>query len=302
MNLSVCAKKCMVGSFGVTYSFTVMMNSTSPFLIEKQCSSAISCEAWVCANPQSFIQPSSRPNSPSYKLPPGPAYSRNRIHQFPVGNICEALEPQPLSFAPARVIPPRQQRQILPPLPHSQFAGRDARETLPQLAVQRDRHAFLHAVAESLRLLPVAVADEPHLHRIRRERPGNGHAVEPVHVARQIVAQLQYFLHFFEPLVLPRRVLELHLFAQTVAERPNRLQQRPPVGLQKLHHARHLVPVFRCAHHLLARPQAHPHLAVNAARMLGRWRQIFLASPHLEQVQKLPLEPLRGDARTKRPE
>src|ERR1039458_100483 len=230
MNLSVCAKKCMVGSFGVTYSFTVMMNSTSPFLIEKQCSSAISCEAWVCANPQSFIQPSSRPNSPSYKLPPGPAYSRNRIHQFPVGNICEALEPQPLSFAPARVIPPRQQRQILPPLPHRQLARLDAGEALPQLAVPRGGHAC-----------PPPPPQSPHLHGIRRERPGNRHAVEPVHVARQIVAQLQHLLHFFEPLVLPRRVLEFHLFAQPVAGMPHRLQQRPPVGLQKLHHPRHFV-------------------------------------------------------------
>ena len=30
VSLSACAKKCIVGSLGVMYSFTVMTNSTSP--------------------------------------------------------------------------------------------------------------------------------------------------------------------------------------------------------------------------------------------------------------------------------
>src|SRR5256885_6649045 len=59
VSLSVCAKKCIVGSFGVMYSFTVMTNSTSPpaqgFLMEKKCICAISCDASVCANPHSFM-------------------------------------------------------------------------------------------------------------------------------------------------------------------------------------------------------------------------------------------------------
>ena len=74
-----------------------------------------------------------------------------------------------------------------------------------------------------------------------------------------------------------------------VARMADRLQQRAPVGAQKLHHAIHLVPVLLAPHHLLARAQAHRHLAVDAARMLGRGHQVLLAAAHLEQVQKLRL-------------
>ncbi len=60
--------------------------------------------------------------------------------------------------------------------------------------------------------------------------------------------------------------------------------------------------VLRRAHHLLARAQAHAHFAIDAAGVLGRRQQIFLAAAHLEEVEKLPFEPLGRGARTERAE
>ena len=77
--------------------------------------------------------------------------------------------------------------------------------------------------------------------------------------------------------------------------------ERPPVRRNSATRATSL-PILRRSHHLLAGPQAHPHLAIHAAGMLGRRRQILLAAPHLKQVQKLRFETLGRSARAERAE
>src|SRR5271165_2109542 len=98
--------------------------------------------------------------------------------------------------------------------------------------------------------------------------------------------------------MLARGVLELHLFAQPVARARNRIEQRMPAGAQKLQDAFDLMRIFGYAHYLLAGAQAHPHLAIHAARMFRGWGQVVLAAPHLEEIEELRFELLRRGART----
>ena len=84
--------------------------------------------------------------------------------------------------------------------------------------------------------------------------------------------------------------LELHRRAGLVASRLGRLMQRRSLGAQELLDPRSLSPVLFRRHHLLAGPQALVHFAIDAAGMIGRRRQVFLAATELEQVQHFVLE------------
>ena len=184
---------------------------------------------------------------------------------------------------------------------------RDGGERLAQFAIERDGLAFLHFETERrCGSCQHALAHEPHFHGVGRQRARDRHAVEAVHIARQFVAQLQDLLHLLVALVLARGFLESHLLAQAVARVGDGVQQRVPVGAQELHHARDFVAIFGGAHHLLAGAQAHGHLAVDAAGMLGRWDQVLLAAAHLEQVEELAVRSVRprrasGTARNRDP-
>ena len=54
--------------------------------------------------------------------------------------------------------------------------------------------------------------------------------------------------------------------------------------------ARDLARIFGRADRLLAWPQAHVHLAVNAARMIGCGNEVLLAPADLEQIKELVLK------------
>ena len=90
--------------------------------------------------------------------------------------------------------------------------------------------------------------------------------------------------------MLPRRLLEIHLFAQAVARCGDGLNHRLAIVRQKIGHAIHFSPILFRADNLLAGAQAHVHFAVNATRMLRTRRQVFLAAADLKQVQQLRFE------------
>ncbi len=82
--------------------------------------------------------------------------------------------------------------------------------------------------------------------------------------------------------------------AQAVARGGSDANQRRAVSGQELLHALRLTQILFAADNLLAGAQAPIHFAIDAARMLRAGLQIFLAAPHLEQIQKLIFEQLRG--------
>src|ERR1039457_958899 len=78
------------------------------------------------------------------------------------------------------------------------------------------------------------------------------------------------------------------------------IAQGVPAGLEELRHAADFVQILVAPHDLLARAQAHAHLAVDAAGVLGRGRQILLAAAYLKQVQELRFELLGRSAAAER--
>ncbi|PWU02228.1 MAG: hypothetical protein C5B51_21285 [Terriglobia bacterium] len=145
--------------------------------------------------------------------------------------------------------------------------------------------------------MPVASADGPQVHSAGRYRAREGDAVETIHIDSQFVAKLQHLLHFFKTFVLARGFFEVHFLTEAVARVRNRAKQRVAPRAQELGDALHLMRVFGESHHLLARPQTHAHFTVDASRMIGCRKQVFLTAAHLKQVQKLAFEPFRGCAR-----
>src|SRR5260370_25233677 len=125
--------------------------------------------------------------------------------------------------------------------------------------------------------------------------------MQPVDIADQIVAQPQYFSNALHPLVLPRSLFKIHLGAQPIACRRRDADQCSSVASQEFAHSIHLAPVFLNTDDLLARPQAHIHFPVNAARMLRTRLEVFLAAPNLEKIQELIFEKLSRAARAERP-
>src|ERR1035441_7574196 len=166
----------------------------------------------------------------------------------------------------------------------------------------RSVSAFAHFETEALRALPGAIAHEPHLDGVGRGRARNGHSIQMVHVAGQVVAQLQRLQNLFIALVLARGFLELHLLAQAVARMGDGVQQRAAAGPQEVRHAGYFVAVLLGAYHLLARPETHAHFAVDATGVFRRGLQVFLAAAHLEEVEELRFEALGGRTRPERPE
>ncbi len=148
----------------------------------------------------------------------------------------------------------------------------------------------------------MAAGHEPQLDGRWRGGWQYGHAVQPIDIARQLVAQFQHVLHFLQAFMLAGSFFELHLLAQPVARIGDRALQRLAVAAQEFEHSLHFVPVLGRAHHLLARPQAQVHFAIDAAGVLRGRRQVFLAAAHLEQIQELRFEPLRRYARAERSE
>src|SRR5215813_11567103 len=119
-----------------------------------------------------------------------------------------------------------------------------------------------------------------------------------VDVRGQFVPQAESSLDFFEAGVLARGFFEVHLLAQTVAGRFDRDGERASASCEELRHPIDLVAVLINADYLLARAQAHVHLAVNAAGVLGRWIEILTAAAHLEEVAETGFEFIGGRARS----
>src|SRR5260370_2191916 len=125
--------------------------------------------------------------------------------------------------------------------------------------------------------------------------------MQPVDIADQIVAQPQYFSNALHPLVLPRSLFKIHLGAQPIACRRGNADQCSSVASQKFAHSIHFAPVFLNTDDLLARPQAHIHFPVNAARMLRTRLEIFLAAAALEKIQELIFEYVSRAAPAEKP-
>src|ERR1043166_7320219 len=94
-----------------------------------------------------------------------------------------------------------------------------------QAAVHRDSLAILYFEAKSLRLAPVAAADEPELDSVCGDGPRDRYAVQAIDISREIVAEGEDCLHFFEAFVQARGFLEHHLFAETVTRAGDRVEQ-----------------------------------------------------------------------------
>src|SRR5581483_196490 len=93
-------------------------------------------------------------------------HARNRVDDFPIRRIFEAIEKDPFPLSPARVIPARQQSQILLPFPQCALCSClklkfQSRKQFPQLPVERYRLAFGDLETELPRIQPFAAADEP---------------------------------------------------------------------------------------------------------------------------------------------
>ena len=198
------------------------------------------------------------------------------------------MEPDPLAVAPGGIMPARQQRQMF--LLFGQGGATGGMEaTISRSRASSDTFDVSANATAPATIPGRRTTTARYRARSRRDRD----AVQPVDVAHQIVALRQHLLDALQALVLPRGFFEIHLLAQPVARGGVTLHQSRAVARQKFLHAINFAPILFAAHRLLARPQAHVHLAVNAAGMLRARLQIFLAAPDLEKVQELILEQLR---------
>src|SRR5215469_9544309 len=116
-----------------------------------------------------------------------PRYARNRVYQLAIRYVVVSFETEPFAIPPTRIVPARQQRQILLPFPGCQLSRLDARAGLPKLVIHRQRLAFPDFKAETPRRLPVSLAHEPQFDGAGRHRPRDRNAMELIHVARQLI-------------------------------------------------------------------------------------------------------------------
>ena len=103
-------------------------------------------------------------------------------------------------------------------------------------------------------------------------------------------------------LVHQGRAFEIHFGAEAFARALGGRGEGLAVRAQELGHAFRLAAIFGNAHSLLARAQTAPHLAIDAARMVGARVEILLATPQLEQIEKFGFKPRGGGAVAKRTE
>src|SRR5260370_13377486 len=138
--------------------------------------------------------------------------------------------------------------------------------------------------------LPGTLTEKPEQDAFRRSTRRYCHAIKPVDIADQVIAKPEYFGDALHPLVLPCSLFKIHLGTQPIARCRRDADKCSPVAHQKFAHPNHFAPVFIYTDDLLARPQAHVHLTVNAAGVLRTRLEIFLAAPNLEKIQELIVE------------
>src|SRR5262249_17750610 len=103
-----------------------------------------------------------------------------------------------------------------------------------------------------------------------------------------------------DPLMQAFSFFKLHLRARPIARGRGCVDERCAIGAKEVLHPRRFTAIFIDGYSLLARPKTAVHLAVNAAGMIGRRRQILLAAADLEQVEHGSIKAFRCSPARKR--
>lgn len=124
--------------------------------------------------------------------------------------------------------------------------------------------------------------------------------IEILNAPRQLWPETQNFVELLNALVECGSALEIKLFACAFAIRFNRGAERAAVGIEKLDQAADLDVVILFGAAGKTRSETHFHFRIDATRKRRVAADFYLAATHLEKIERLLGERLRGLARCER--
>src|SRR5689334_901627 len=140
-------------------------------------------------------------------------------HQTAIVQVGERSTRKPLAIAPRRIIPAREDRKVFQAVSVRQRRCEGLLKVLTQLSVQRSCAPSLGGEVEGKRFLPIAGEHGPEAEFPWLNSPCERYSIKVRDLRDHFRTERRGFTHFFDPLMVFRRKLKIHLSRGPVARR-----------------------------------------------------------------------------------